>query len=337
MKRLLLIVVLAVNTVQADIQISPLIAGSGVGDSVIVSFCTFDTTMYPIIADADSIIALRFSPDNELVDSLTQTSPAVHRPRSGWYEIHYRAANDMLALGVYRVHVRVRIGGAWRGAATGSYQVIAADIGRYFADITDAVSRGGSGAYPCTLLVLDIGSGSAVAGASVRLLNSEESATAALGSSDPNGQVIFSLDAHQYRAFACAGGYNQLFVPTLIEVDTYGASDTIWLSRFDPGSAPLAALCRVYGYVEGLDGRGIAGVTVTARIVKSPLTLEGVVISPFALTTITDSAGYWYLDLIPNGSLEPDDTKYELTIYHPSGTILRRQATIPSESSYWIH
>lgn len=336
MKKLILFLLTALCTAQAQIVITPVVVGNGDSDSIVVSFCTFDTTMYPVIADADSIIALRFGPDAVLIDSLTQSSPAMFHPRHGWYEIHYRASDGAGRLGIYHVYVRVKIGGAWRGAATGSYQVIGDDVGDYFAGIADAVSSSGSGAYACTLYVFDSGSSSAVAGAFVRLLNSEQSAVAAMGNSDPNGRLILSLDDHEYAAYVNQGGYSQAVVPTLVDVNPGGANDTIWLTRFDPGQTPTANLCRVYGYVQSLDGRGIDGVIVTARIQKSPLLLDGVIISPFALTTTTDSSGYWYLDLIPSGALDPDDTKYDVTLHYPSGTILRKQLPIPNEASFWM-
>lgn len=336
MKKLLLFILITSCAVQAQISITPGVAGSGDSDSVTVSFCTFDTTMYPIIADADSIIALRFGPNDELIDSLTQSTEALRHPRFGWYEIQYRAADGAEHLGVYRVYVRVKIGGAWRGAAVGSYQVIGRDVGEYFAEIATAVATSGAGAYACTLYVYDEGSSSAVSGAFVRLLNSEQSAVAAMGNSDPNGRIVFALDDHEYAVYVHQSGYSQSVLPALVDVNPSGVNDTIWLTHFDPGSSPSASLCRVYGYVQSLDGRGIDGVVVTARIQKSPLLFDGVVISPFALTTSSDSSGYWYLDLIPNGALDPDDTKYDVTLHYPSGTILRKQLNIPHEASFWM-
>lgn len=336
MRSLLLFIAVSFGSAHAQLSIAPAIAGNAVTDSIIVTFCTFDTTLYPVIADADSIIALRFGPGGALIDSLTQSSSSLRHPRLGWYQILYRAANNDAQLGLYRVYVRAKIGGAWRGAASGSYQVIGDDVGDYFADLAAAVSSTGSGALACTLFVIDVGTASAVSGAFVRLLNSDESAVAAMGSSDPNGRLLFALDNHEYHAFVYQNGYGQAEIPTSVEVSPDGSNDTIWVTRFDPGSAPQANLCRVYGYVESLDGRGIDGVTVTARIAKSPLLLDGVVISPFALTTTTDSIGYWYLDLIPSAKLDPDDTKYDITLHYPSGTILRKQVSIPVETNFWM-
>ncbi|MGB5105103.1 MAG: hypothetical protein WBP29_03040 [Candidatus Zixiibacteriota bacterium] len=336
MKKLLLLLALLFASAQAQIWVAPGVAGNGDVDSVIVSFCTFDTTLYPVIADADSIVALRFDPDNQLIDSLTQSAPTVIHPRTGWYELHYRAANDSGELGVYRVYVRVKIGGDWRGAAAVTYQVIGADVGDYFAQISAAGLSSGTGAYPCTLHVFESASSAALSGAFVRAMNSDESATIASGKTDPNGRIIFALDAYQYHVFASLTGCNADDLPLLLDATSGGANDTVYLDRFEPGVAPFANLCRVYGYVSGLDGQGIGEVIVTARIAKSPLQHEGVVISPFALASTTDTTGYWFLDLIPSGALDPDDTKYDLTLQYPSGVILRKQVSVPDSPNFWL-
>ena len=74
MKRLFLMWLMLANVTFAGLWVSPAFVGNGSADSVIVSFCTFDTTYYPRVADADSIIALRYSANNQLLDSITQTA-----------------------------------------------------------------------------------------------------------------------------------------------------------------------------------------------------------------------------------------------------------------------
>jgi hypothetical protein len=147
---------------------------------------------------------------------------------------------------------------------------------------------------------------------------------------------VFSLDAADYRVYPYLSGYNATELPTVVTVTNSGVEDTIWLSRFSPGQPGAATLCRVYGYVKALDGSGIGDVVITARIQKAPLQLEGVIISPYSVSTSCDSTGYWYLDLIPNGILDPDNTRYDFTFHYPSGTILRKQIAVPDSASYWL-
>jgi hypothetical protein len=350
MKKLALTLLLGFQTACAGIWVTPEFVGNGAGDSVVVSFCTFDTSYYPRIADADSIVALRYGADNALVDSLSQSAANLYRMRKGWYELHYQGANSTGALGTYRVYLRVKTGGDWRGAASVSYRVIDDEVGSYFARlaadadsikdtlglITHNTASSGTGAYACTLYVFDSGSQSAIQGVFLRVLNSSETATAAVGESNSNGRLMLSLDAASYHLLPYLSGYNFGALPKALTVTAAGVSDTIWASRFDPGTAPVALLCRVYGYVQSLSAGGIEGVVVTARIAKTPLTRDGVVVSPYAVSTATDTSGYWYLDLVPSGDIEPDDTKYDFTFYYPSGTILRKQFAAPESGSVWF-
>ncbi|MCK4858503.1 MAG: hypothetical protein KAT58_11075, partial [candidate division Zixibacteria bacterium] len=124
MKRIALLLILGCQVAIAGMWVAPAYVGNDLDDSVLVTFCTFDTTYYPTITDADSIIALRFGPDNSLVDSLTQNAANLFIPRTGWYEIHYRGADASGNQGLYRVYVRAKVGGDWRGAGSVNYQVI---------------------------------------------------------------------------------------------------------------------------------------------------------------------------------------------------------------------
>ena len=199
MKRIFVMLLLSAKIAMAGIWVTPAYVGSGTGDSVVVTFCTFDTTLYPRLADADSIIALRFGPDNTMVDSLSQTAANLFKVRKGWYEIHYRGSNTAGTLGNYRVYARVKIGGDWRGAASAGYRVIGKDVGNYFAQLAaDADSikdtlglltlrtiGSGNGAYACTLSVFESTSQAAIQGVFVRALNATETATAAIGNRTP--------------------------------------------------------------------------------------------------------------------------------------------------------
>lgn len=387
MKRLLTMTLICCQSTFAAIGVAPQFVGNGADDSVIVSFCTFDTTYYPTIADADSVVALRFGPDNSLVDSLTQGSGDMFNPRPGWYEIHYRGADESGSKGIYRVYVRAKMGGAWRGAATLSYQVIGDQLDAYLSklsadgdsikdtlaavlhagdpvavdsgqlaravwdddviaksarrigwtdstDVVNSVPSSGSGAYACTLKVTESESGSAVQGVLLRVMNTGESATAAVGLTDSEGSSLFSLDATEYHVYPYLTGYLFPELPEIVSVTTSGALDTLWCSRFDPGEPQAANLCRVYGFINSLGARGLSDVTVSASILTAPLLHNGVVISPYSVSTTTDSSGYWYLDVIPNGDLTTLGTTYDFTIYNESGTMLRKQVSVPDSTSF---
>ncbi len=349
MRKLIFLLLLTANTCFAGIWVTPQYSGSNADDSVVVSFCVFDTTLYPVLTDADSIVALRIGPDNSLVDSLDESNARLHHLRTGWYEVHYRAANPTSSVGTYRVFVRAYVGGDWRGAAAVSYEVIDEGVGAYFAQLTtqnDSIQDGldeviqlmpqlGSGAYPCTLFVFDETAATAISGATVTMFNTDESALVATGRTDSNGRLIFALDAGDYIAYGRALNYLRNSAAT-INVTSSGANDTLSLDRFDPGIPLDGNLCRVYGYVHDLHGDPIAEVVVKAAIPGNSLTANGAVISPFATAALTDTLGYWCLDLIPSKLIDPDTTQYDFSIYYPTGTILRRAITVPDSTNFWL-
>jgi hypothetical protein len=200
-----------------------------------------------------------------------------------------------------------------------------------------AGGEGGAGAIPCTLQVV-ITSGAdttALQGAFLRVYNSDETATAATGTSDANGRAVFSLDAGTFHVYGYQGGYSFVPQPDTVTVSAGGVTDTLWATPFDPGSPATADLCRVYGWVNDLSGADIAGASVRTRVAASPLRLGNLVISPYKLTTTTDSTGYWFLDVIPSGDLTPDTTSYRFEIRYGSGAILRRRVVVP-DSTQWF-
>ncbi len=350
MKKIILAALLLTNSCLAAIWVSPAYVGDAEQDSVVISFCVFDTTLYPVIADADSITAIRLGPDNTLIDSLDTSSSQLLHPRTGWYEIHYRASDPGGSTGTYRVYVRVNVGGDWRGAATVSYTVIGDGVDNYLAqlvtqsaEIRDSVGvilqqlpDGGSGAYPCTLTTFDQTNQVAVPGAAVTLYNSDESALIASGVSDNNGRLILALDADDYSAYSRAMNYNPLQLPKSISTTSGGSNDTLFLSPFAPGEPADPGLCRVYGYVYNLHGAPLAEVVVRATLETNSVVADGAVISPYAASTSTDTLGYWYLDLIPTSHMQPEPATYDFSIYYPAGTIFRRAVAVPDSSNYWL-
>jgi beta-glucanase (GH16 family) len=172
-------------------------------------------------------------------------------------------------------------------------------------------------------------------GVFVRAYNSSETATSAAGTTNANGRILFTLEEIDYHVYAYQAGYDFSPFPATVSVVPGGATDTIWGTAFDPGSPATAELCRVHGWVYNLSGDTLQGATVNARIVQSPLRYQNIVISPYDLSTTTDAAGHWYLDLFPSASLTPDTTLYEFTIRFASGAILRRKVAVP-QASEWL-
>ncbi len=341
---LTLTVLLQIGSNHANAGVSPLIAGDGPDDSVRITLSVNDTLGNA--ADADTIILI-WSHKGIVFDSLVSTDPGY---RTGQY-IFVHPASDNGSLGDYQVLARACVQG--RTPITNyTYEVIkggmiplatitdsnfarAVTADSYKADLTPCGS--GNGAIPCTLFVMSAISSDTVAlqGVFLRVYNSAESATAAAGTTDANGRAVFALEESDYHVYAYQAGFEFTPLPETVAVAVGGVTDTIWGTPFDPGFPATADLCRVYGWVYNLSGDTLNGATVNARIVQSPLRYQNIVISPYDLTTTTDSTGYWRLDLFPSAALTPDTTLYEFTIRFTSGAILRRKLAVP-QATEWL-
>lgn len=171
-----------------------------------------------------------------------------------------------------------------------------------------------------------------IALASIQVLDSLEESTIGLLTSDSQGRGFFALDFGTYCVRMYKPGW-QFTVPETLKVS--GDEDTtFYADAFDPGSPPQPSLCRVYGWIYDINNQEVVGAKIEASIRSIPLRYQNIIISPYYKTTTTDDEGYWYLDLYPNSTLNPSDTKYIFFIYSPSGTILRIETTVPDQVSW---
>jgi len=203
-----------------------------------------------------------------------------------------------------------------------------------FGDYLDARVSGfgsGGGAFTATLTATDTLVGQTVPGVRVVVRNLEQTSLLAVGRTDPSGQVRFNLDAGSFLVIADAPGY--LFAPFDTLTVTGATIATMAGRRFDPGTPAAPTLCRVYGFVYDVTGMPNPGAVVSAGLPKGVSRTDEMIVSPSAVTTVTDTAGYFYLDLIPSDLLD-GAPKYEVTIARTDGTILRKRITAPSQASW---
>jgi len=94
-----------------------------------------------------------------------------------------------------------------------------------------------------------------------------------------------------------------------------GNEDTTYFGTlFNPGLPPSADLCRVYGYIGDITGVNDSNYTITFENEKKPLRYGTVIISPYSRSDRSDANGYWYLDLYPNSLLNPNNTRYKVSV-----------------------
>jgi len=208
---------------------------------------------------------------------------------------------------------------------------VAGTFGKYLDAEVSGIS-GGAGAYSYTLVAFDSSLGQPVPQVDIAVRNISQSALIGIGRTDSEGEVSFNLDADSFAVIATAAGY--LFDPCDTIVVSGTGVETIHGDQFDPGAPSSPFLCRVYGYVYNLSGVPEAGASVTAHLPSGVAQLANGIVSPFSISTTTDSTGYFFLDLIPSDSLTPAGVKYEFTISRTDGTILRQRLAVP-DSTQW--
>ena len=196
----------------------------------------------------------------------------------------------------------------------------------------EAFSKRGN--HLVSLYVLDAEDSTAISKCDVKIVGADMKTTHGLWYTSSAGLAVFGLMDGDYKIAPFKAGYSFGNLPLELEVDGNALADTIWATAFDPGNPPLIGLCRVYGWVFGAGYDSLTGVTVQAKIKESPIRAGFVVISPYEKITATDSTGYWYLDLLPNEDLTPNDTKYQFSIYYSSGTVVRKEVIVPDQSSW---
>ena len=192
----------------------------------------------------------------------------------------------------------------------------------------------GSGLYSYTIQLFDTSSSQAVPGTRTMVRNLEQTALIATGLSDTYGVISFNLDADSFIVVASSPGY--IFEAYDTVVVTAAGVDTILCAGFDPGVPTFPTFCRIWGYLFNANGQAEDNVDVSAHIPSGVTTFANGIITPTAVSTATDSNGYFYLDLLPSVLLGSDGAEYEITISRQDGTILRQRLDIPDSTSWQL-
>jgi hypothetical protein len=222
---------------------------------------------------------------------------------------------------------------AWVWNTPQSGHVLPGTFGSYVDANISGLGMGG-GAYAVTVVAYDSVLSQPVAGVRVAVRNQSQTALMATAATDSEGEVSVNLDAGDYAVVATAPGYQFAAAHTLTVAGA--ATDTVTGGRFDPGTPSLPGLCRVYGYVYGIDGRPIEGARIEARLPDGVNGASILIVAPFAVETDSDESGYFFVDLIPSAELQPVVTDYEITISASGRTLYRKRVTVPSQAALWL-
>ncbi|MDF1544477.1 MAG: hypothetical protein P1R58_05175 [bacterium] len=212
-----------------------------------------------------------------------------------------------------------------------SNHTIAGTFGRYL-DAQVANLSSGSGAYAVSVVAYDSSLGQVIPKTNLAVRNLAQTALIAVVSTNLNGQAVLNLDAGDYITVGTASGY--IFEAGDTMSVTGAGVDTLFGYQFDPGAPSLPVFCRVYGAVYLADGTPEIGAAVKVSIPSGVSRWDNIIVSPFDVSTTTDSIGYFYVDLIPSDSLIPSGTQYEISIFRSNGTLLRQKVTVPTSLSW---
>lgn len=210
-------------------------------------------------------------------------------------------------------------------------------LGATFGDFLDAKvssASGGQGAFSVTLVTLDTATAQVTPGASVAVFNVSQTSLLAIGASDNSGQAAFNLNADSFVVTVTLRGHIFPAYDTLVVAGTM--TDSILGYPFDPGAPAAPDRVRAWGFVLNVSGLPDSGAVASAFLPSGVAQTTGAIIAPFAVSAVTDGAGLFELDLIPNSLLIPDTTSYEFTIFHTDGTILRRRLIAPDSTSWRV-
>ena len=203
-----------------------------------------------------------------------------------------------------------------------------------YLDAEVSTAGSGSGLYAFGFQTYDSALQQVIPHVRLAIRNLDQTALVATGITGNDGCVDFNLDSDSFLVVAAATGYGFAGYDTVVVAGN--GVDTIYGYSFDPGTPASPDLCRVYGFVSNVQGQPENYAAVSASLPRGVARSGNLLVSPFSVSTQTDSAGYFYLDVIPSDSLIGEDTRYEISISRQDGTILRRRFTVPATTSWQL-
>jgi len=155
----------------------------------------------------------------------------------------------------------------------------------------------------------------------------------AVMSTDASGKIEVVVPDGTWKVLASRHGY--YFPDTAYTVE---GNVTVAVYGFDVVIPPPAVpgICRIYGYLHDINNQPEKGAKISAYLPAGVSRAGNVIVSPFSVSTTSDSTGYFYMDLIPSDSLNPAGSKYEVTLSRHDGNILRQRVMVPAMTTWQL-
>jgi len=200
--------------------------------------------------------------------------------------------------------------------------------------VLDSLNSSGAGIYSYKVTLIDTSLSVPIPSVTASLRNLSQTVLIATGRSTVDGELLFNLDLGSYLLVANAPGYIFNAFDTIVV--TGAGEDSLFGYSFDPGKPSQPNLCRAYAYIYDINGKPESKAKITASLPGGVARAGQLIVSPFKVSTTSDSLGYFYLDLIPSDSLNPLGQLYEISIAKKDGTIMRQRVTIPTLTNWQI-
>lgn len=165
----------------------------------------------------------------------------------------------------------------------------------------------------CSVLVRDTGNATNVSGTYIRVINSAGQFYTIVQSRNDGWAIINAAAGTWYLRATMPAGYVFNAQDTMVVVGSTPTVDTIKCYQFAPGIPSVAYAKNVWGWFYSLSGTGKSGILVTAKINRTNVQRGTTILSNYAVTDTTDTAGYWQITLVSNDSLLPVGTEYRFT------------------------
>ena len=206
-------------------------------------------------------------------------------------------------------------------------------FGKYLDTEISGISSG-SGIYSVSVLAYDSFANQVIPGVGFAIRNFDQSALLALGTGGNNGEITFNLNADSIIMIPSLYGYIFDAYDTLVVTGTM--TDTVFGYKFNPGTPGNPYLTRVYGFLYDINGAAEVGEEVTVSLIGDGVRYKSVILTPTQISTVTDTVGYFYFDIIPSDSLQPVGSKYEITINKKDGSIFRKRVQVPDQGQWLL-
>ena len=134
---------------------------------------------------------------------------------------------------------------------------------------------------------------------------------------------ITSVDG-SYSTSLGDGNYNVFLKKSFVDFTTpqslVVSADTTtsyYGTSFSPSLPTSPDTCMLYGWISGIDGKNIKGAKVVASDAFNSSYAGSYKIGKTSKSTVTDSNGFWEVELVRNSILTPVGIKYRITMSYP--------------------